>query len=136
MQPQVNFILKPTATSGKLRILFIDDEQALLETYMAAFGDRYDVTLGFGGRDGLLKFRPNFFDCVVCDRKMPDMDGEKVVRAIKRMDSKQPVIMVAVDVSSLTYERKAEIGADLYLDKPVKIDDLRRAIDSFTKDKV
>jgi DNA-binding NtrC family response regulator len=77
------------------KILVIDDEQgirSLLDTLLSRKG--YDVVLADSGRKGLELFRRERPDVVVLDLKMPEMDGVTVLKQIRSVDLKQPVIVL------------------------------------------
>jgi len=128
--------LKPPATGGKPRLLVIDDEEAIRDLMGDIFGLRYDLTLAFDGVDGLLKFHPKTFDVVICDRLMPGKNGDQVIQEIRRMDSGQKVVMCASGAKELPQQTKESIGADAYINKPFRIDELMDAVDRLSTEKV
>jgi len=107
------------ATGGKPKILVIDDHEMVRNELKRILedGGKYAVELAFDGVDGLLKFQPGKFDVVLCDRSMPGKKGDEVIPEIKRMDPKQKVIMLSLDVEQLLPQQKKSIGADMYMDK-------------------
>ena len=67
----------------RLRLLFIDDDIALLRTLQRAFSPTHDVVRAEGGRAGLrLLDGGASFDLIVCDLMMPDVHGIDVFRAV------------------------------------------------------
>jgi len=100
------------------KVLVIDDSEDILVSsahFLRKAG--YDVTLASSGNEGLGKFRPGVFSVVVCDMKMPDINGDQVVKAIKGQDPSQKVILYTTDAPLLTPEVRVRIGADVYLEK-------------------
>jgi len=67
---------------GPLKILFIDDEQRILRALKALFRDQ-KVTVESNARAAVELARQGDFDVVVCDQRMPDMEGIDVLRQIK-----------------------------------------------------
>ena len=69
------------------RILVIDDDRLIAELIKTALMKMgYQVKTASGGREGLGLFQKEFFDLVITDIMMPDMDGHKVTREIRTSD--------------------------------------------------
>jgi len=91
------------------KILVIDDEQgirSLLDTLLSRKG--YDVVLAESGRKGLELFRRERPDVVVLDLKMPEMDGVTVLKQLRSVDLKLPVIILT---GAGTPEREQQVRA-------------------------
>ena len=91
------------------KILVIDDEhgiQSLLDTLLSRKG--YDVVLAESGRKGLELFRRERPDVVVLDLKMPEMDGVTVLKQIRSVDLKLPVMILT---GAGTPEREQQVRA-------------------------
>ena len=85
-----------TIPTGQEKILFVDDEEALIEMgedLLAELG--YEVVCRTGSREALALFRldPSRFDVVITDQTMPDMTGLELARAIMNIRPETPVIM-------------------------------------------
>jgi CheY-like chemotaxis protein len=100
------------------RILVIDDEQeirTLLERLLSQKG--YEVLLAANGREGLEFFHQEHPDAVVLDLKMPEMDGFEVLRQIRLVNQRVPVIVLTgagiLEMEQLTYA----LGVTEYLEK-------------------
>ena len=85
----------------------------------------------------LSNFKPDFYDLVVLDIKMPDMNGFQLYREIKKIDSKLKVcFLTASEMFYEEYRRKQEdiaadvtaVDKDLFLLKPVSNQDLLQKI--------
>lgn len=132
------------AAGGKPSVLIIDDDsntQKVFGTMLAAGG--YNVVQAFSGDAGLVKFRiapSGTFAAVVCDRNVPqEKHGDAVVRAIKRIDPNQPVIMCTANLEKLTAAERDMIGADRYVDKSTEVlftDLLLRTVREIARNKV
>ena len=85
----------------------------------------------------LSNFKPDFYDLVVLDIKMPDMNGFQLYREIKKIDSKVKIcFLTASEMFYEEYRRKQEdiaadvtaVDKDLFLLKPVSNQDLLQKI--------
>jgi CheY-like chemotaxis protein len=115
------------------RVLLIDDDPILIRLLFDALTmlGNYAVTLATDGALGLEELMASPPDCIVVDIRMPHLDGLQFVRAL-RGDPATADIPVVVQ-SALVQDREVLAGmlsgADAYLLKPVKIDDLLHAIE-------
>ncbi|HKX30707.1 MAG TPA: sigma-54 dependent transcriptional regulator [Blastocatellia bacterium] len=103
-------------------ILIADDERSIrmmLETGLTFNGFRVTVTRS--GREAVEAARAAEFDAVVCDIFMPDGDGMQVVRELRAVAPKTPIILVTAQGSiDLTVQALSE-GASDFLAKPFEI---------------
>ena len=111
------------------RILIIDDEAdfcGILETYLARQG--YDTDVATSAEAAFTTLNHSQPDLVLMDVRMPDTSGLELLPQIKAASSASYVIVVtALDdyrVEDLLYEA----GADGYLTKPVRLEELGQAI--------
>ncbi len=118
------------------RILVADDvniNRLLMVNYLK--DPAFTVDEAGTGRETLAAMRRNKPDLVLLDMKMPDMDGNDVVREMK-VDpglSGIPVIVVTASAMPEEEERVKALGCDGYLVKPVHRDDLLRAMGRLLK---
>jgi CheY-like chemotaxis protein len=106
-------------------ILVIDDEKMVLsviETALTTFG--YRVEIAVDGREGIKKFDEGFYDLVITDLIMPNMDGSGVVDHIRKSNRRQtPIIGISGTPWLLD-----EIDVDRVLTKPFRIQALLDSI--------
>ena len=74
--------LAPVERTGPLKILFVDDEARILRALKALFRD-HKVTIENDARAAIELAKYGDFDVVVCDQRMPGMEGIEVLRQIK-----------------------------------------------------
>jgi len=74
--------LAPVERTGPLKILFVDDEARILRALKALFRD-HKVTIENDARASIELAKYGDFDVVVCDQRMPGMEGIEVLRQIK-----------------------------------------------------
>ena len=114
------------------RVLIVDDDEAVLKTttgMVQKIGD-YDIATvanGFQAGIQLLKFRP---DVVILDLLIPELNGFQVSRTAKKMpETRDATIIVATALPSGEAMSEAfESGADFYLEKPFKLQELKDCI--------
>ncbi len=117
------------ALSRSLHVLVVDDEQGTLDTvtdYLAA--DGHTVVTAINGREGLEKFYADRFDVVVVDLAMPEMNGEELSVAIKKIAPNKPIVMLTGFAEMMEVTDEKPSGVDDMISKPVTIPDLRKAI--------
>jgi HD-like signal output (HDOD) protein/ActR/RegA family two-component response regulator len=69
------------------RVLFVDDDQSILDALRRLFRTRraeWDMTFALGGLEALKKIEEETFDIVISDMRMPDVDGSRVLDAVRR----------------------------------------------------
>jgi two-component system, NtrC family, nitrogen regulation response regulator NtrX len=78
------------------RILIIDDEKAIRSTLREILEyEGYQVDEAANGEEGLSKIENEEFDAVLCDVKMPKMDGMTVLSKAKEIDEDLPFVMIS-----------------------------------------
>jgi len=116
-----------TPPAGSERILFIDDEQILIELGHQMLGRLgYEVVTKQSSIEALELFRaePDRFDLVITDMTMPHMTGDKLAQEFMKIRPDIPIIL-CTGHSRLVSEKKAkEIGIKAFVMKPI----LRRTI--------
>jgi len=101
-----------------LHILLVDDDPALSELlteYLAGEGIR--TTAVFNGLDGEAAALSGSFDAVILDVMLPGIDGNEVLRRIRKVSS-VPVIMLTAKGGDVDRVVGLEMGADDYVPKP------------------
>jgi len=112
------------------RILVVDDEpdvRELVETLLAA-PDRH-IEGADGGRAALECLAAHPYDLVVCDLRMPEVDGIQIYRAIQQRPAPRPALLF---MSGFTHAAEfvpflREAGAPV-MAKPFDVPELRRAV--------
>src|SRR5688572_7841396 len=113
------------------RILVVDDESGIrdgLKVSLEQLG--YEVNTAESGEAALrqVKNNPAQISCVVTDYRMPGMSGFDVLKEIKKTQPATKVI-VMTGYGSIHHAVEAmQLGADDYLPKPFKLEDLEKII--------
>ncbi len=112
-----------------MNILVVDDEEGARELFHTILTDEgYDVSLAGSGEEALALFKANAFNLVVTDIKMPVMDGLQLLQEIRKIGSKTDVIMVTAYGEVESYLKAMSLGAAEYINKPIRIKELKRIV--------
>jgi len=106
--------------ASHLRLLLVDDEEAILRSYTAFFV-RHGATVvaASSGRDALEHMQAGRFDVVVSDIAMPEMSGLEFLMNVRSFDPDMPVILMTAAPDLETAVSAVEYGAFHYLGKPI-----------------
>jgi two-component system response regulator (stage 0 sporulation protein F) len=114
---------------AKMKILVVDDEEGARELFNTILTDEgYHVTLAASGEDALSQLKADAFDLVVTDIKMPGMDGLQLLQEIRKSGSRSDVIMVTAYGEVESYLKAMSLGAAEYINKPIRIKELKRIV--------
>ena len=106
------------------RILIIDDDKSLLESYTVLLEDEFQVSTAESGEKGLDLLRHEDVHLVLLDVRLPDINGIEVLRRIKALDENVDVIMITAVKDVRVAVEAIKLGAYDYLEKPFEIDDI------------
>ncbi len=115
-------------------ILIIDDEKSIRKTLTEILSyEGYKIDEAADGEEGLKKFTEKTYDVVLCDIKMPKMDGIEFLEKSKLSDPDVPVIMISGHGNVDTAVEAVKKGAFDYISKPPDLNrlliTLRNALD-------
>jgi len=123
--PEPELAEQVTGTAIEGRILVIDDEEDIRETLDALLTlEGYAVDLATNGAEGLHKLESREYDLVLLDLMMPDRSGMDVLRDIRERDRQIPVFMVTAFGSIDAAVEALKCGADDFIQKPWKNEQL------------
>ncbi len=112
-----------------MKILVVDDEEGARELFNTILTDEgYEVSLAGSGEEALALFKGQPFNLVVTDIKMPVMDGLQLLQEIRKIGSKTDVIMVTAYGEVESYLKAMSLGAAEYINKPIRIKELKRIV--------
>jgi two-component system cell cycle sensor histidine kinase/response regulator CckA len=121
----------PTEAVVGASILVVEDEAKLASAVADALRDAgYLVELAADGEIGLAKVKAQAFDLVICDLKMPRMDGKTFYKTLAAASPglAKRVIFVTGDVAGTDAEAFLEESGCRWLAKPFRLGDLLRAV--------
>jgi DNA-binding NtrC family response regulator len=116
------------------KILIIDDEKAIRNTLREILEyESYEVDEASNGAEGLEKLANDDYEAVLCDVKMPKMDGIEVLTKAKEIDDDIPFIMISGNGTIETAVEATKKGAYDFISKPPDLNrmllTIRNAID-------
>ena len=112
------------------KLLIVDDELEASENVADFFGRLgYDVSLAGGGKEALSILENSFFSVILLDIKMPDLDGEEVLKFIKQKHPASKVIMVTGLDESKSKEEFLKMGVYGYILKPIDLAELAKKLE-------
>lgn len=115
------------------KILIIEDEAAIrrvLTKILTEENDAYEVDEAEDGALGLEKVKKEDYDLVLCDIKIPKMDGVEVLEAAKQLKPEVPFVMISGHGDLETAVNTMRLGAYDYISKPP---DLNRLLNTVRK---
>jgi two-component system, cell cycle sensor histidine kinase and response regulator CckA len=119
--------------SRQKHILIVDDEPLVcrsVQILLEAAG--YIVEQAQNGAEALAMYEPDKFDLVFTDYLMPEMKGDKLAEAIKRISPGQPVVMLTAFPEKLQSSDCPLGGVDSFICKPFDFSNLQTAIVRYT----
>lgn len=113
------------------KILIIEDEAAIrrvLTKILSEENDSYTVEEAEDGIQGIEKIKNSDYDLVLCDIKMPKMDGVEVLDAIKKIKPEIPFVMISGHGDMETAIQTMRLGAFDYISKPPDLNRLLNTV--------
>jgi CheY-like chemotaxis protein/chemotaxis signal transduction protein len=114
--------------SRSLRVLLVDDSEAILELEQAALSRHYQISLARNGAEALARVAQERPDGILLDLSMPDMDGDEVLDRLKRDPRTAAVPVLIVSSEAERADACLDRGAHGALHKPVSAGDLVAAV--------
>jgi CheY-like chemotaxis protein len=117
---------------GRARILVIDDERAVRELISDALGiEGHDVHTAENGKEALDLIGQHRYDLVLCDLRMPEMDGQRLYEEVQR-DYPQVlkrIVFVTAQAHSADYGPFLRSTGIPVIEKPFTLSQLRQTVD-------
>jgi len=113
----------------RARILVIDDDKGIresLETVLKEEG--YEVDVAENGHEAIRKSEANYYNLALVDLRLPDMDGLKLLTEMMETVPKVVKIIITGYPSLQNAIEAVNLGADGYMVKPYKMEDMLRTI--------
>ncbi|HLV15021.1 MAG TPA: sigma-54 dependent transcriptional regulator [Xanthomarina sp.] len=113
------------------RILIIEDEAAIRRVLVKILSEEnsdYHVEEAEDGLVGIEKIKNEDFDLILCDIKMPKMDGVEVLEAVKKIKPEIPMVMISGHGDLDTAVNTMRLGAFDYISKPPDLNRLLNTV--------
>ena len=113
------------------KILIIEDEASIrrvLTKILTEENDTYQVDEAEDGSLGYQKIAQNDYDLVLCDIKMPKMDGVELLQAVKKIKPEIPIVMISGHGDMETAIQTMRLGAFDYISKPPDLNRLLNTV--------
>ena len=118
----------------KLKLLIVEDEQAILQGLVDVFVFHgFEVDSADDGKDGLEKALTGKHDLILLDIMLPSIDGFEICNKIREQDKNQPIIMLTAKSSEEDIITGLTLGADDYIAKPFSIRELVLRVNTVLK---
>ena len=109
----------------KTSILLVEDEENLHEALRLNLElEGYEVTSAFDGAAALKSLQAEYFDLIILDVMLPEMDGINVTETIRLSNTEVPILILSAKNSSADRVLGLKKGADDYLVKPFNLEEL------------
>ena len=113
------------------KILIIEDEAAIrrvLKKIISEENETYIIEEAKDGLEGLEMLKNNDFDFILCDIKMPKMDGVEVLEKAKKLHPEIPIVMISGHGDLDTAVNTMRLGAFDYISKPPDLNRLLNTV--------
>jgi two-component system response regulator HydG len=118
------------------KILIVDDDKSILRTFARILQKNgYEIDVVETGKEALEKADTKKYDLALLDIRLPDMDGTELLAKMKKQLQNTIKIMITGFPSLETGVKALDKGADAYLVKPVKPEELLMLIEEKMKNK-
>lgn len=113
------------------KILIVEDEAAIrrvLSKILSEENESYQVEEAEDGLQALEKIKTTDYDLVLCDIKMPKMDGEELLQEVKKIKPEIPMVMISGHGDMETAINTMRLGAFDYISKPPDLNRLLNTV--------
>jgi len=108
-----------------MRLLIVDDEGALREILAEEFESHGAIVTSAGdGRAALELWRPDRFDAVLSDMRMPEIDGLTLVRRARAAGDLRTPVLLCSGYNDIDDEERRKLGIVEVFAKPFKVSEL------------
>ena len=116
-------------------ILLVDDDAWIRDSMSICLScEGCRVTTAKTAQEGLQALRQGGVDVLICDYQLPDRDGLDLLREAKRLAPEVPMILITAFGSRQLYAQAADIGVDIFIDKPFNSHTIEHAITRLLED--
>lgn len=111
------------------RILIVDDDESIRKTLATILEEKgYVVETAKSGKEAIEKSKAKFFNLALIDIRLPDMEGTKLLSAMKETTPRMIKVIVTGYPSLQNAVEAVNMGGDAYILKPLRIENLLNTI--------
>ena len=115
-----------------MKILLVEDDERVRKILRIHLGKAgHELIEAENGQVGWDLFSGDQFDFILCDIRMPRINGIELVKKIRETSKEIPVIMLSGFMDSTMVEDAINAGANDFLSKPVKKSDILEQIEKY-----
>jgi len=108
-----------------MNILVIEDDQEMADWIIKCFDESgYSTTHTASGKEGLLLALSEYYDAIILDLTLPEIDGLSIIKKLKRDAISTPILIISGKGDVEDRIQGLQTGADDYLTKPFAIEEL------------
>lgn len=116
------------------RILIVDDDESIRKVLASILEEKgYRVDTAQSGKEAIEKTQSEFYNLALVDIRLPDMDGTEVLASVKETNPPMVKIIVTGYPSLQNAIDAVNKGADAYILKPFKVDNILSEISGHLK---
>ena len=122
----------------KHRILIVDDDELVIESFehvFQEFGSGFSVEKTTDSREAIKLIESNYYDLIITDLVMPDVDGIQVLQRAKEIQPDTEVILITAYSSYNSAVDAMYFGASDYISKPIKREIVFEILEKWVFDK-
>ena len=120
----------------KSRILFVDDDHDNTSMFKIGLQDAgFEVDAYSDPVLALSVFKPNYYDLLIMDIRMPKMDGYELYDKIRKKDDKVKVCFLTASEKYKEEHRPSYLSSSSFLIKPITIDNLVKKVNEMITQK-
>jgi two-component system, response regulator, stage 0 sporulation protein F len=108
------------------RILVVDDDQGILDSFEVLLGDRYDLVKADNGYEALRILEDDPPPLMFLDIRMPGLDGMDILKRLQKDQKNVGVVVITATSQEETVEEAKSLGVIDYLKKPLDIAEVER----------
>lgn len=128
--------------NGEVRILLVEDNELNMEIAQELLGiTGAELEIAWNGKEGIEKFAENpenYFDIILSDVQMPEMDGHEMTRAIRQMNRGDariiPIVAMSANAFSSDVLKARQAGMNGHIAKPIDLKDIYRILKKWIPD--
>lgn len=107
------------------KVLVIDDEKSIRSTLKEILEyEGFQITEASDGEEGIKLFEKDHYDVVLCDIKMPKMDGIEILERVQQISKDTPLVMISGHANIDTAVEAIKKGAFDFISKPLDLNRL------------